>query len=168
MSISLYEISVPVFVRQLKGMAIVLKKAQALYAEKKYDEVTLLNQRMYPDMFNFARQVQATADHARNCAAALAGVESPKYDMNEKSIAELAGRVEKTIAFLEGLKPEQINGKEATDITVSVMGKDQQFAGLALLQNRAMPNFYFHSTTAYDILRGNGLEIGKGNFMGRE
>lgn len=168
MSISLYEISVPVFVRQLKGVAIVLKKAQALYAEKKYDETSLLNQRMYPDMFNFARQIQATADHARNCAAALAGVESPKMEMNEKSIAELLARVEKTIAFLEGLKPEQINGKEATNITVSVMGKEMQFTGLALLQNRAMPNFYFHSTTAYDMLRGNGVEIGKGNFMGRE
>ena len=168
MSISLYEISVSIFVRQLKGVAIVLKKAQAHYADKKYDEASLLNQRMHPDMFNFARQIQATTDHARNCAAALAGVESPKYEMNEKSLAELVSRVEKSIAFLEGLKPEQINGKEAASMTVSVMGKDQQFPGLALLQNRAMPNFYFHSTTAYDMLRGNGVEIGKGNFMGRE
>ena len=168
MSISLYEISVPVFVRQLKGVAIVLKKAQAIYADKKYDEATLLSQRMHPDMFNFARQVQVTTDQARNCAAALAGVESPKYEMNEKSITELVSRVEKSVAFLESLKPEQIDGKEATNITVSVMGKDQQFPGLALLQNRAMPNFYFHSTTAYDMLRANGLEIGKGNFMGRE
>ena len=168
MSISLYDISVPIFARQLKGVAIVLKKAQALYADKKYDEASLLNQRMYPDMFNFARQIQATADHARNCCAALAGVESPKMDMNEKSIAELIARVEKTTAFLEGLKPEQINGKEDADITIQVMGKDQVFKGMALLQNRALPNFYFHPTTAYDMLRGNGVEIGKANFMGRE
>jgi hypothetical protein len=168
MSIALYDITVPIFTRQLKGVAIVLKKAQAHYAAKKYDETSLLNQRMFPDMFNFARQIQATTDHARNCCASLAGVESPKMEMNEKSLAELIARVEKTIAFLDTLKPEQINGREDADITIQVMGKDTVFKGMALFQNRALPNFYFHSTTAYDMLRGNGLEIGKGNFMGRE
>jgi hypothetical protein len=166
MAISIYQISVPIFVRHLNGLAACMKKAQALYAEKKYDEATLISYRFFPDMFSFARQVQAATDHARNCTAALAGIEAPGYEMNEKSLAELVARVEKSLAFLNGVKREQIDGTEDKTVTVKVMGKDVSFKGLELLQNRSLPNFYFHCTTAYDIIRHNGIEVGKRDFMG--
>lgn len=166
MAISMYNISVSIFVRHLNGLAHCMKKAQAVYTEKKYDEGTLVGQRLFPDMFNFARQIQQTTDHARNCGAALAGVDSPVMEMNEKTLAELIGRVEKTIAFLKGLTPAQVDGSEGKKLVIKVMGKDTEFVGIDLLQNRALPNFYFHLTTAYNILRLNGIEIGKRDFMG--
>ncbi len=166
MAISMYNISVSIFVRHLNGLAHCMKKAQAVYTEKKYDEGTLLGQRLFPDMFNVARQIQQTTDHARNCGAALAGVDSPVMEMNEKTLAELIGRVEKTIAFLKGLTPAQVDGSEGKKLVIKVMGKDTEFVGIDLLQNRALPNFYFHLTTAYNILRLNGIEIGKRDFMG--
>jgi hypothetical protein len=166
MAIALHQISVPIFVRHLNGLVICLKKAQTLYAEKKYDESSLISYRLFPDMFSFARQVQAATDHARNCTALLAGVEAPKFEDNEKSLADLIARVEKSIAFLNSVKPEQINGAEGKNVTVKMRDRELNFTGLDLLQNRSMPNFYFHATTAYNILRHNGVEIGKGNFMG--
>ena len=166
MAVAMSQISLPVFVRHLEGLSIVLKKAQALYGEKKYDEATLLIYRLYPDMFSFARQVQAATDHARNCIALLAGVEAPKMELNEKSIAELAARVDNTVAWLNGVKPSQVDGSEGKNVTVKVMDREMQFTGLDLLLKRSLPNFYFHATTAYDILRHNGVEIGKRHFMG--
>lgn len=166
MAVSMYPISVPVFIKHLNGLAGCLKKAQALYAEKKYDEATLLGYRFYPDMFSFARQVQAATDHAKNCTALLAGVEAPKYDDGEKSLADLVGRVEKTIAFLNTIKAGQIDGTEEKPVTVKLRDRELNFKGQELLLNRSLPNFYFHCTTAYDILRHNGVEIGKRDFMG--
>jgi uncharacterized protein len=166
MSVSMSQISLPVFVRHLEGLAIVLKKAQALYAEKKCDEATLLSYRLYPDMFSFARQVQATTDHARNSVALLAGIEAPKVEMTEKSLADLTARVENTVAWLNSIKPAQVDGAEAKNITVKMGDRETQYTGLDLLLKRALPNFYFHATTAYDILRHNGVEIGKRHFMG--
>lgn len=166
MAISMHQISLPIFVRQLNGLAGCMKKAQALYAEKKYDESTLLSYRFYPDMFSFTRQVQAATDHARNCAALLAGLEAPKYEDNETSLAQLIARVEKTIAYLNTVKPAQVDGSEGKTVTVKMRDREMNFTGLELLQNRSMPNFYFHTTTAYDIIRHNGVEIGKRDFMG--
>ena len=166
MAVSMSQLSLPVFVRNLEGVAIVLKKAQALYGEKKYDEGSLLSYRLSPDMFNFARQVQVTTDHARNCIALLAGVEAPKVEMNEKSLAELITRVENTLAWLNGIKPAQVDGSEDKTVTVKMGDREVQFTGLDLLLKRAMPNFMFHATTTYTILRHNGVNIGKGNFMG--
>lgn len=166
MAVSMSQISLPVFVRHLEGLAIVLKKAQALYAEKKLDENSLLSQRLYPDMFSFARQVQAATDHARNCVALLAGVEAPKMDMSEKSIADLVARVDNTLAWLKGIQPAQVDGSEGKNVTVKAGDRELQFTGINLLLNRAMPNFYFHATTAYDMLRMNGVDIGKRHFMG--
>jgi hypothetical protein len=117
-------------------------------------------------MFSFARQVQAATDHARNCVAALAGVAAPAYEMNEKSLADLIARVEKSVAFLSSVKSEQVDGTEDKSLTIKVMGKDVNFKGIDLLQNRSLPNFYFHCTTAYDIIRHNGVEVGKRDFMG--
>ncbi len=166
MAVSMYPISVPVFVRHLNGLAGCLKKAQALYAEKKFDETSLLSYRFYPDMFSLARQVQAATDHARNCTALLAGLDAPKYEDSEKSLAELAARVEKTVAWLGTVKPEQIDGSEGKAVTVKMRDRELNFKGLELLLNRSLPNFYFHATTAYDILRHNGVELGKRDFMG--
>lgn len=166
MAVTMYSISVPVFVRHLNGLAGCMKKTQAVYAEKKYDESTLLGYRFYPDMFNFTRQVQVATDHARNCTALLAGVEPPKYEDNEKSLADLIARVEKTVAWLKTMKPEQIDGSEGKSVTVKMRDREMNFKGIELLLNRSMPNFYFHVTTAYDIMRHNGVEIGKRDFMG--
>lgn len=166
MTVSMYPISVPVFVKHLSGLAGCLKKAQALYAEKKFDENTLLSYRFYPDMFSFARQVQAATDHAKNCTALLAGVEAPKYDDGEKSLAELITRVEKTVAWLGSVKPGQIDGTEEKPVTVKMRDRELNYKGQELLLNRSLPNFYFHCTTAYDILRHNGVELGKRDFMG--
>jgi hypothetical protein len=166
MAVTMSQISLPVFVRHLEGLSIVLKKAQALYAEKKFDEASLLNYRLYPDMFTLARQVQAATDHARNCIALLAGVEAPKVDMAEKSLADLAARADNTVAWLNGIKPAQVDGSEGKTVTIKQGDREVQFTGIDLLLKRAMPNFYFHATTAYDILRHNGVEVGKRHFMG--
>jgi hypothetical protein len=156
----------PVFIKHLNGLAGCMKKAQALYAEKKYDEATLLSYRFYPDMFSFTRQIQAMTDHARNCTALLAGVEAPKFEDNEKSLAELTARVEKTVAFLNTVKPAQIDGTEEKAVTVKMRDRELNLKGQELLLNRSLPNFYFHATTAYDIMRHNGVELGKRDFMG--
>jgi uncharacterized protein len=166
MAIGMYQLSVPVFVRHLNGLAICLKKAQALYSEKKYDESSLLSSRLFPDMFTFAKQVQAATDHARTCAALLSGATAPAFDNSEKSLADLIGRVDKSVAFLNTVKPEQVDGTEDKPVTVKAGDRELNFKGLELLLNRSMPNFYFHATTAYDILRLNGVDIGKRNFMG--
>lgn len=166
MAVSMYPISVPVFTRHLNGLAGCLKKAQALYAEKKFDETSLLHYRLFPDMFHLARQVQATTDHARNCTALLSGTDAPKFEDNEKSLADLIARVEKTVAFLNTVTAAQIDGTEDKIVKVKVRDQMTDFKGIDLLLNRSMPNFYFHATTAYDILRHNGVEIGKRNFMG--
>jgi uncharacterized protein len=166
MSVSMHQISLPVFVRHLTGLANCIKKAQSVYAEKKCDETSLLSYRLYPDMFSFARQVQAATDHARNCSALLAGVEAPKFDDSEKSLTDLVARVELTIAWLNTLTPAQIDGTETKEVTVKMRDREMKFKGLELLLNRSMPNFYFHTTTAYDILRHNGIELGKRDFMG--
>ena len=166
MAVTMHQISLPIFVRHLNGLAGCMKKAQALYAEKKYDESTLLSYRFYPDMFSFAQQVRVATDHARNCTAMLSGETAPKYEDNEKSLAELIARVEKTVAWLKTVKAQQIDGTEDKSVTVKRPTGDVHMKGLELLLNRSMPNFMFHATTAYDILRHNGVEIGKRDFMG--
>jgi len=166
MATSMYQVSLPVFIKHLNGLVGCMKKAQALYAEKKYDEATLLSYRFYPDMFSFTRQIQAMTDHARNCTALLAGVEAPKFEDNEKSLAELTARVEKTVAFLNTVKPAQIDGTEEKAVTVKMRDRELNLKGQELLLNRSLPNFYFHATTAYDIMRHNGVELGKRDFMG--
>ena len=166
MAIALQQISVPVFVRHLKGLSNCLKKAQALYREKKFDEASLLAYRLYPDMFSFARQVQAATDHARSCTALMAGTEAPKFEDNEKSLEELIARVDKSIAFVEGVGAGQLEGAEDKSVTVKMRDREITMSALELLLNRSLPNFYFHTTTAYDILRHNGVELGKRDFMG--
>jgi hypothetical protein len=162
----MYEISVPIYVRRLNGLAGCLKKAQTLYAEKKFDEGTLFNYRFYPDMFSFARQVQQATDHARNSTALLAGVEAPKMENTEKTLGDLVARVENTVNWLKSVNAGQVDGTEGKEVTVKTPAGETKFKGMDLLQHRALPNFYFHNTTAYDIMRHNGVELGKRDFMG--
>ena len=163
---SMHQITVPLFIKHLNGIAGCIKKAQALYAEKKYDEATLLVYRFYPDMFSFTRQIQAATSHALTCTALLAGVEAPKMEDNEKSLSDLVQRIEKTNAWLKTIQPQQIDGSEDKMVTVKRPTGDVQMKGLELVLHRSMPNFMFHCTTAYDILRHNGVEIGKRDVMG--
>jgi hypothetical protein len=163
---SMHQITVPLFIKHLNGIAGCIKKAQTLYAEKKCDETTLLVYRFYPDMFSFTRQIQAATTHALTCTAMLAGVEAPKVEDNEKSLADLLQRIEKANAWLKTIQPQQIDGSEEKMVTVKRPTGDVQMKGLELVLHRSMPNFMFHCTTAYDILRHNGVEIGKRDFMG--
>jgi hypothetical protein len=165
MSLSMYQASVPVYIKLLNGLANCLKKAAAHYAEHKYDEASLLSYRLYPDMFPFTKQVQEATNHARNTAR-LAGQEPPKVEENEKSLAELIARVEQTVAFMNTLKPAQIDGSEEKTITITRRDVAVNYSGMQFLLNRSMPNFCFHSTTAYAILRHNGVAVGKRDYLG--
>ena len=166
MAISMYRASVPVFVQILNALSGVLKKAAAHAEAKKIDPAALLTARLYPDMFALTKQVQIACDFAKGCAARLAGVEIPKYEDNEASFADLEARIAKTIAFLDTLKPAQIDGTEDKAISLTIGGQAMNFDGLTYLLNFTLPNFYFHLTTAYDLLRHNGVELGKRDFMG--
>ena len=166
MKISMYQASVPVFIRMLKNLAAILAKG-ATYAEaKKIEPTVLINSRLYPDMFPLVRQIQIASDVAKGCGARLAGLEPPKFEDNEATFPELLARIDKTVAYLETLKPEQIDGSEQRTITLQIRNKTVTFLGMLFLLNFALPNFYFHVTTAYDILRHCGVEIGKQDFIG--
>lgn len=167
MNISMYQASVPVFVRMLNNLAGILKKGAAHAEAKKIDPAALLHARLYPDMFPLTRQVQIATDTAKGCASRLAGIDPPRYEDSEVSFAELFERIEKTIAFIKSVAPEVIDGSEGRTITLKVRDQTITFGGLAYLFNFALPNFYFHVTTAYDILRHNGVELGKTDFLGR-
>ncbi len=166
MSVSLYQASVPVFQRSLAQLKVILTKAAAHAEAKKIDESVFLNSRLYPDMLAMGRQVQIAADFAKGPTARLAGVELPKYEDSEKTFAELIARIDKTLAFIGTFKPEQIDGQEERDITIPVGGTPMSFKGQAYLIHFGLPNFYFHMSMAYAILRHNGVEIGKGDFLG--
>ena len=166
MSISMYTASVPVFRQILGSLSAILAKAEAHAEAKKLDPNALLQARLFPDMFPLLRQVQLATDFAKGAAARLAGIEVPRYDDVEHDFAGLQSRLEKTLAFLDSVSREDIDGGAERDITVGTGANQRQFKGLPYLLHYALPNFYFHATTAYDILRHNGLEIGKRDFIG--
>ncbi len=166
MTLSMYQASVPVFIQGLTGLGGVIDKAAAHAAERKIDPAALLQARLYPDMFPFARQVQIATDFAKGGAARLAGVEFPTYEDSETTFEELRARVDKTIAFLRTLEAAQIDGSEDRDISLVRRGETSIVKGQAYLLEQAMPNFYFHITTAYAIQRHNGVEVGKRVFLG--
>ncbi|WP_437735065.1 DUF1993 domain-containing protein [Sorangium sp. So ce1335] len=167
MAISMYQASVPVLVRMLGNLASILTKAVAYAEAKKIEPRVLLDARLAPDMLSLTRQVQIATDTAKGCGARLAGVDVPKYEDNEASFDELQARIAKTVAFLNGLRREQIDGSEDRDVTIPTRGQALQFKGLPYLLNFVLPNFYFHVTTAYAILRHNGLDVGKMDFLGQ-
>lgn len=166
MSISMYQISVPVFTRMLTNLAAIMEKAAAHCEENKIDPAVLINYRLYPDMFAFAKQVQIAADAAKNGSAYLAGAEPPKSDNTEQTFAELVERVKKTIEFVNAFQPEQIDGSEERDVVIKRGETTVTYKGQAYLLNRVLPNFFFHITTAYDILRHNGVVLGKKDYLG--
>ncbi|WP_394788196.1 DUF1993 family protein [Rhodoferax sp.] len=168
MSLSLYQASVPVFVQILGGLSGVLQKAEAHAADKKIDPNALLQARLYPDMFPLTRQVQIAADFAKGAAARLAGVEVPAYEDTETSFADLQARIAKTLAFIHSVPVADIDaGSERSIVLRPGTPNEKTFLGNSYLLNYAFPNFFFHSTTAYDILRHNGVEIGKKDFVGK-
>ena len=167
MSISMYQTSVPVFVRMLNNLAEILKKAEAFAEAKDIQLDVLFNSRLAPDMFPLSRQIQIASDAAKGCVARLAGMEPPSYEDNEKTFADLYARIDKTIAFLNTLTPEQIDGTEQKPVSVKLPKNTLNLQGMQFLLNFSMPHFYFHVTTAFDILRHNGVEIGKRDFLGK-
>jgi hypothetical protein len=167
MTISMYQASVPVFQQGLTALSGVLDKAAAHAAARKIDPAVLLQTRLFPDMFPLSRQVQIAADFAKGCPARLADVENPSYPDEETTIDALKARLDKTSAFLKTLTAAQIDGSEARDITLKIAGAEVTFKGQTYLLHFALPNFYFHSTTTYAILRSSGVEIGKRDFIGQ-
>ena len=166
MPLSMYEASVPVFTRVLTQLKAVLEKGAADAAARKIDDDVFVRARLYPDMFPLLKQVQIATDMARGGAARLAGGEPPKYEDNEETFAELIERVDRTIAYLQSLPESQFEGAETRTITRPVRGQPKEFTGLNYLQQFIVPNLYFHATTAYDLLRHNGVEVGKADFIG--
>ena len=167
MTISMYQASVPVFIRTLNNLVGILEKG-AKYAEtKKIDPNVLLNSRLFPDMFPLSRQVQIASDIAKRGVAQLAGMEAPKFEDTETTFPELIDRIQKTISYLDTFKPEQIDGSEEKTITLQMRDNTLSFQGMPFLLYFVLPNVYFHVTTAYDILRHCGVEVGKQDFLGQ-
>jgi hypothetical protein len=153
--------------QHLNGLSTVLDKAAAWAAARKVNEADLRNMRLSPDMYNLARQVRAATDHAANAAGRLAGKELPKFANDETTIGQLKDRIAKTIEYLKSVKQNEVDGTEGKDISITFPnGNTRQFTGQSLLLGNSLPNFWFHTTTAYDIVRHCGVEVGKRDFMG--
>jgi uncharacterized protein len=166
MTLSMYQLAVPPFVQGLSAMSVVLAKADAFAAGKKVEPAVLLAARLAPDMFPLSRQVQIACDFAKSTAARLAGIEVPSWKDDEKTIADLRSRVAKTLDYVRSFKAGQIDGSEVRDVAITLAGKPVTFKGQPYLVHFVLPNFYFHCTVAYAILRHNGVELGKRDFMG--
>lgn len=166
MTISMYQASVPAFIRALNNLAAILEKGAAYAQARKIDESVLLNSRLFPDMFPLVRQVQIATDTARSGAGRLAGVDFPSYEDKESTFQELALRIRNTIGFLESLQPAQVDGSEDKTITWQTRSSTKSMLGQPYLMNYLLPNIHFHVATAYSILRHNGVEVGKKDFLG--
>jgi hypothetical protein len=168
MSLSMYSASVPVFVRMLGNLSSWLDKAQAHAAARKFDPAVFLAARLAPDMLPFPKQIQIACDGAKFGVARLAGVEAPKFEDDESTIAELRERIAKTLAFVQSVPAAQIDGSDDRDITVPRRDGPVVMKGETYLKHFVLPNLYFHTTTAYALLRHNGVELGKSDFLGLE
>jgi uncharacterized protein len=164
---SLYDITVPVLVHNLKAVAKFMRKAEKHCEDKKIDKSVLLGMRLAPDMFNLTRQVQLVTDFAKGCGARLSGVANPPFPDEETTFEGLQQRLDKCVAFLESIDKKAFEGAGERDITLRFGGRDVTMNGSDYVNNAAMPNFYFHMATAYNILRHNGIELGKSDFIGR-
>ena len=163
----MYQASAPQFVKVLGNLSSILDKAQAHVDAKKLDPAVLPNSRLFPDMLPMTSQVQIACDTAKGVVARLAGVEIPVHEDTEKTLADLKARIAKAVAFIQTLKPEQVDGSEDKEIVIKRGDNTElRFTGIQFLLGRALPNFYFHVTTAYNILRHNGIEIGKRDYLG--
>jgi uncharacterized protein len=166
MSISMYQASVPRFANILGNLSNILDKVQAHVDTQKLDPAALTAYRLFPDMLPMSRQVQIACDTAKGVVARLAGVEAPVYEDNEQTLADLKARIAKTIAFIKTVTPSQIDGTEDKAIVTKRGDKETHYKGMQFLLGHAVPNFYFHVTTTYNILRHNGVEIGKRDYLG--
>jgi hypothetical protein len=166
MTVPVHTLSVPVFVRMLGNLSALLDKAQAYADQKKIDPSVLLGMRLAPDMFPLTRQVQIACDFAKGASARLAGDEPPKWDDDETTLPQLKARIARTMEFVQGLPAARFDGAEQRSVTVTMRGEPRTFQAVPYLLNMALPNFYFHVTTAYAILRHAGVEIGKRDFIG--
>jgi uncharacterized protein len=166
MKISMYQASAPRFTNMLGNLASILDKAQAHAETRKIDPAALTNDRLFPDMFPMKRQVQIACDTAKGAVARLAGVEVPKHEDTEQTFAELKARIAKTVEFIKTIAPAQLEGTEDKAIHLKLGAREIDFTGIQYLLGHALPNFYFHVTTAYDILRHNGVELAKRDYIG--
>jgi hypothetical protein len=166
MTLSVHAISVPVFVRALTQLSAILDKATAHCEARKIDPAVLLGMRLYPDMFPLSRQVQIACDFAKGASARLAAQDVPKWEDKESNIPELKARIQKTIDFVQGLPAAAIDAAPGRKVTVTMRGEDKTFDAMTYLLQMALPNFWFHATTAYAILRHAGVELGKKDFIG--
>lgn len=166
MTLSMYQASAPRFVNTLKNLSAILDKAQAHADAKKIDPRVLTAARLYPDMFPMTRQVQSACDTAKGAVARLAGVEVPVHEDTEQTFEELKARIARTITFIETIQPAQVDGSEEREVVLKFRSGEVKFKGMQYLLGQALPNFYFHVTTAYDILRHNGVEVGKRDYIG--
>ena len=166
MPLSMHYMTVTVFVRALSNLKNVLEKAKEHALSHKIEEAVFLNARLYPDMLPLSRQVQIATDIARGCAARLAGLEPPPYEDKEQTFDDLSARVTRTIEYMKALDSAQFEGGEAREITRPVRGEPHKFTGINYLQQFAMPNVFFHTATAYGILRHNGVALGKADYLG--
>lgn len=166
MAISMYETTIPALRKMLGNLSAILSKAEAHATARKIDPAVLLQSRLFPDMFALTKQVQIACDFAKGAAGRLAGEEVPKYEDNETTFDQLRARIAKTLAFMETCRQAQFAGAEARAVKLTMGGKGYEFTGLDYVNHVVFPNFYFHVTTAYDILRHNGVELGKADFVG--
>lgn len=166
MPLSMYQASIPVLIRGFNNLSVILEKAAAYAEAKKIDPSVLINARLAPDMYPLSTQIQIASDVAKGCAARLAGIDVPSYADTEVSFPELQERIARTVAFLQSVSAGQIDGSEEKPITIKMAQKDIEFKGQSYLLSFVIPNFYFHMSMAYAILRHNGLEIGKRDFVG--
>jgi hypothetical protein len=163
----MYAASIPVFVRALTNLKAILAKGAAHAESRKIDPSVLTGDRLHPDMFPLTRQVQVACDTAKNSAARLAGVEAPKHADDERTFPELQARLDKALTYLRSFEPKQIDGSEDRAIKMPSPGGEVTFRGQDYLFYFALPNLYFHAATAYNILRHDGVEVGKMDFLGR-
>lgn len=166
MPISAYQASVPVFAQHLDALSNILTKAAAHASAKKIEGAVLCQARLFPDMFPLAKQVQLAADFAKNASSRLAGQEPPKFSDDEKTFEELQGRIKRTLAHIKGLDQKAIDEGDARSITIPIAGQPTTMPGATYLLHFALPNFFFHATATYAILRENGVELGKRDFFG--
>jgi uncharacterized protein len=164
---TLYENTAGVLVHNMKALSKILAKAEKHCEDRKIDKAVMLGMRLAPDMFSLTRQVQLVTDFAKGCGARLAGVANPAFTDEETTFEGLQARLAKCVAFLDGLDSSAFNGAESREVTVKIAGKETPMSGQQFINSYAMPHFYFHMTTAYNVLRHNGVDLGKGDFLGR-
>ena len=166
MKISMHALSIDIFTQVLGNLSGILEKGAAHATARKFDSTVLVVSRLAPDMLPLSKQIQIACDIAKNSAARLAGVEPPRFEDNEKTIEELRARIAKTVEYLKSIPAGALEGSEERDIKVPAGERTLEFKGLAFVQRWAIPNVFFHVTTAYNILRHNGVDIGKRDFLG--